>query len=115
MLLVNTLFFIYLQLCILVIGIPLFDTPPTFSPQYELVTQYELAKDKEPASLNHNMRFYAVSISEYSTLLCFVCYLFLHLIKETPSQGRVTVPSIGTFPNKVCTSIYIPLWLSILL
>ncbi|XP_018415667.1 PREDICTED: mediator of RNA polymerase II transcription subunit 1 isoform X3 [Nanorana parkeri] len=40
-------------------GIPLFDTPPTFSPHYELVTQYELAKDKEPAPMNHNMRFYA--------------------------------------------------------
>ncbi|NXU47774.1 MED1 polymerase, partial [Turnix velox] len=40
-------------------GIPLFDTPPTFVPLYELITQFELAKEADPLPLNHNMRFYA--------------------------------------------------------
>uniref|UniRef100_A0A8C8ATS2 Mediator of RNA polymerase II transcription subunit 1 n=1 Tax=Otus sunia TaxID=257818 RepID=A0A8C8ATS2_9STRI len=41
------------------IGIPLFDTPPTFVPLYELITQFELSKEADPLPLNHNMRFYA--------------------------------------------------------
>ncbi|NXJ81469.1 MED1 polymerase, partial [Trogon melanurus] len=40
-------------------GIPLFDTPPTFVPLYELITQFELSKEADPLPLNHNMRFYA--------------------------------------------------------
>uniref|UniRef100_A0A8C3BQV8 Mediator of RNA polymerase II transcription subunit 1 n=1 Tax=Cairina moschata TaxID=8855 RepID=A0A8C3BQV8_CAIMO len=40
-------------------GIPLFDTPPTFVPLYELITQFELSKEADPVPLNHNMRFYA--------------------------------------------------------
>ncbi|XP_068023196.1 mediator of RNA polymerase II transcription subunit 1 [Melanerpes formicivorus] len=40
-------------------GIPLFDTPPTFVPLYELITQFELSKEAEPGPLNHNMHFYA--------------------------------------------------------
>ncbi|NXI48196.1 MED1 polymerase, partial [Galbula dea] len=40
-------------------GIPLFDTPPTFVPLYELITQFELAKEADPLPLNHNMHFYA--------------------------------------------------------
>lgn len=44
-------------------GIPLFDTPPTFVPLYELITQFELSKEADPVPLNHNMRFYAVSTS----------------------------------------------------
>uniref|UniRef100_A0A8D0GP18 Mediator of RNA polymerase II transcription subunit 1 n=1 Tax=Sphenodon punctatus TaxID=8508 RepID=A0A8D0GP18_SPHPU len=40
-------------------GIPLFDTQPTFVPLYELITQFELAKEADPVPLNHNMRFYA--------------------------------------------------------
>ncbi|XP_061217007.1 mediator of RNA polymerase II transcription subunit 1 [Neopsephotus bourkii] len=40
-------------------GIPLFDTPPTFVPLYELITQFELSKEADPVPLNHNMHFYA--------------------------------------------------------
>ncbi|NXX13101.1 MED1 polymerase, partial [Podargus strigoides] len=40
-------------------GIPLFDTPPTFVPLYELITQFELSKEADPLPLNHNMHFYA--------------------------------------------------------
>ncbi|NWH99319.1 MED1 polymerase, partial [Tichodroma muraria] len=40
-------------------GIPLFDTPPTFVPLYELITQFELSKEADPLPLNHSMRFYA--------------------------------------------------------
>ncbi|XP_076399409.1 mediator of RNA polymerase II transcription subunit 1 isoform X2 [Peromyscus maniculatus bairdii] len=40
-------------------GIPLFETPPTYMPLYELITQFELSKDPDPLPLNHNMRFYA--------------------------------------------------------
>ncbi|XP_024065794.1 mediator of RNA polymerase II transcription subunit 1 isoform X2 [Terrapene carolina triunguis] len=40
-------------------GIPLFDTPPTFVPLYELITQFELSKETDSVPLNHNMRFYA--------------------------------------------------------
>ncbi|NXP78716.1 MED1 polymerase, partial [Ramphastos sulfuratus] len=40
-------------------GIPLFDTPPTFVPLYELITQFELSKEADPGPLNHNMHFYA--------------------------------------------------------
>ncbi|XP_008942605.1 PREDICTED: mediator of RNA polymerase II transcription subunit 1 [Merops nubicus] len=40
-------------------GIPLFDSPPTFVPLYELITQFELSKEADPLPLNHNMRFYA--------------------------------------------------------
>ncbi|NXL95099.1 MED1 polymerase, partial [Alectura lathami] len=40
-------------------GIPLFDTPPTFVPLYELITQFELSKEADPVPLHHNMRFYA--------------------------------------------------------
>ena len=40
-------------------GIPLFETPPTYLPLYELITQFELSKDPDPLPLNHNMRFYA--------------------------------------------------------
>uniref|UniRef100_A0A8C2LSL6 Mediator of RNA polymerase II transcription subunit 1 n=1 Tax=Cricetulus griseus TaxID=10029 RepID=A0A8C2LSL6_CRIGR len=40
-------------------GIPLFETPPTYVPLYELITQFELSKDPDPLPLNHNMRFYA--------------------------------------------------------
>ncbi|XP_023798408.1 mediator of RNA polymerase II transcription subunit 1 isoform X1 [Cyanistes caeruleus] len=40
-------------------GIPLLDTPPTFVPLYELITQFELSKEADPLPLNHNMRFYA--------------------------------------------------------
>ncbi|XP_075631596.1 mediator of RNA polymerase II transcription subunit 1 isoform X3 [Balearica regulorum gibbericeps] len=40
-------------------GIPLFDTPPTFVPLYELITQFELSKEADPLPLIHNMRFYA--------------------------------------------------------
>ncbi|XP_058279632.1 mediator of RNA polymerase II transcription subunit 1 isoform X2 [Hirundo rustica] len=40
-------------------GIPLFDTPPTFVPLYELITQFELSKEADPLPLHHNMRFYA--------------------------------------------------------
>ncbi|KAM6399233.1 mediator of RNA polymerase II transcription subunit 1 isoform 2-T2 [Rhynochetos jubatus] len=40
-------------------GIPLFDTPPTFVPLYELITQFELSKEPDPLPLNHNMHFYA--------------------------------------------------------
>ncbi|CAI9181606.1 unnamed protein product, partial [Rangifer tarandus platyrhynchus] len=41
------------------IGIPLFETQPTYVPLYELITQFELSKDPDPLPLNHNMRFYA--------------------------------------------------------
>ncbi|XP_023367024.1 mediator of RNA polymerase II transcription subunit 1 [Otolemur garnettii] len=40
-------------------GIPLFETQPIYVPLYELITQFELSKDPNPISLNHNMRFYA--------------------------------------------------------
>lgn len=42
------------------LGIPLFETQPTYVPLYELITQFELSKDPDPIPLNHNMRFYAV-------------------------------------------------------
>ena len=37
----------------------MFETPPTYLPLYELITQFELSKDPDPLPLNHNMRFYA--------------------------------------------------------
>lgn len=48
-------------LILVFLGIPLFETQPTYVPLYELITQFELSKDPDPIPLNHNMRFYAVS------------------------------------------------------
>lgn len=53
-------------------GIPLFETQPTYTPLYELITQFELSKDPDPIPLKHNMRFYAVS----KTLWAVVGYVW---------------------------------------
>ncbi|KAK2511525.1 Med1 [Columba guinea] len=71
-------------------GIPLFDTPPTFVPLYELITQFELSKEADPLPLNHNMRFYAVNgRSLQGTLLSKIAFqhpgrvpLILNLIRH---------------------------------
>ncbi|KAM6295523.1 LOW QUALITY PROTEIN: mediator of RNA polymerase II transcription subunit 1 [Aegotheles albertisi] len=71
-------------------GIPLFDTPPTFVPLYELITQFELSKEADPLPLNHNMRFYAALPGQQH------CYF---LNKDAPLPDGRSLQ--GTLINKI--------------
>uniref|UniRef100_A0A670YQW2 Mediator of RNA polymerase II transcription subunit 1 n=1 Tax=Pseudonaja textilis TaxID=8673 RepID=A0A670YQW2_PSETE len=73
-------------------GIPLFDTPPTYVPLYELITQFELSKEEEedPCSLHHTMRFYAALPGQQH------CYF---LNKDAPLPDGRSLQ--GTLLNKI--------------
>ncbi|ETE70899.1 Mediator of RNA polymerase II transcription subunit 1, partial [Ophiophagus hannah] len=73
-------------------GIPLFDTPPTYVPLYELITQFELSKEEEedPCPLHHTMRFYAALPGQQH------CYF---LNKDAPLPDGRSLQ--GTLLNKI--------------
>ncbi|KAG8139947.1 hypothetical protein E2320_002725 [Naja naja] len=73
-------------------GIPLFDTPPTYVPLYELITQFELSKEEgeDPCPLHHTMRFYAALPGQQH------CYF---LNKDAPLPDGRSLQ--GTLLNKI--------------
>ncbi|KAK9396878.1 mediator of RNA polymerase II transcription subunit 1 [Crotalus adamanteus] len=73
-------------------GIPLFDTPPSYVPLYELITQFELSKEEEEdlCPLYHNMRFYAALPGQQH------CYF---LNKDAPLPDGRSLQ--GTLLNKI--------------